>query len=205
MGFTHLDFTSLSRRAVNAQPPGGGAASRYSLTAIILHWLLGLALLGSFGVGLYMVGLPFSPLRLKLFNWHKWAGMTILALSVLRLVWRATHSPPALPVRIANAMPAWQHFAHSATHAALYFLFFAVPLIGWAYSSAAGFPIVVFGVLPLPDLVAANKAWAALIKPWHEASAFALIGLALLHAAAALKHQWLDRDGLIERMWPGRG
>jgi cytochrome b561 len=101
-------------------------------------------------------------------------------------------------------MPAWQHWAHEATHSALYVLFFAVPLIGWAYSSAAGFPIVVFGVLPLPDFVSPDKALAALIKPWHEYSAFALIGLALLHAAAALKHQWRDRDGLVSRMWLGR-
>ena len=83
-------------------------------------------------------------------------------------------------------------------------LYFLVPLIGWAYSSAAGFPIVVFGVLPLPDFVPADKALAEMIKPFHELSAFALIGLAGLHIAAALKHQWIDRDGLINRMLPGR-
>lgn len=177
---------------------------RYSLTAIVLHWVLGLAILGIFAVGLYMTDLPFSPTRLKLYNWHKWAGVTILALSVLRLVWRLTHRPPALPGKISAAMPAWQHWAHHGTHHALYALFFLVPLIGWAYSSAAGFPIVVFGVLPLPDFVPADKALAEMIKPLHELSAFALIGLAGLHIAAALKHQWVDRDGLINRMLPGR-
>ncbi len=177
---------------------------RYSLTAIVLHWVLGLALLGIFAVGLYMTDLPFSPTRLKLYNWHKWAGVTILALSVLRLLWRLTHRPPALPGKISAAMPAWQHWAHHGTHHALYALFFLVPLIGWAYSSAAGFPIVVFGVLPLPDFVPADKALADMIKPLHELSAFALIGLAGLHIAAALKHQWIDRDGLINRMLPGR-
>jgi cytochrome b561 len=130
--------------------------------------------------------------------------MCFLALSVLRLVWRLTHRPPALPAAISTAMPTWQHWASVATHFWLYVLFFAVPLIGWAYSSAAGFPIVVFGVLPVPDLMPADKALAALIKPWHEVSAFALVGLALLHAAAAMKHQWWDRDGLVSRMWPGR-
>jgi len=180
-------------------------SSRYSLTAILLHWVLALAILGLFGVGLYMADLPFSPMRLKLYNWHKWAGITILALSVLRLMWRVTHRPPTLPAHIANAMPAWQHWLHNATHQGLYALFFAVPLIGWAYSSAAGFPIVVFGILPLPDLMAADKALSLLIKPWHEISAFALVSLAFLHVAAAFKHQWFDRDGLIGRMWPGRG
>ena len=178
--------------------------SRYSLVAIVLHWVLGLALLGMVGVGVYMADLPFSPLRLKLYNWHKWAGMSILALSVLRVVWRATHRPPALPANIAQAMPLWQHLAHHGTHYAMYALFFVVPLVGWAYSSAAGFPIVVFGVLPMPDLVAPDKALAEMIKPLHELSAFALVGLVVLHVAAALKHQWIDRDQLINRMWPGR-
>eukprot|EP01030_Chromulinospumella_sphaerica_P020956 gene20956-20882_t len=177
---------------------------RYSLTAIVLHWVLGLALIGIFAVGLYMTDLPFSPTRLKLYNWHKWAGITILALSALRLLWRLTHRPPELPGKISASMPAWQHWAHHGTHHALYALFFLVPLIGWAYSSAAGFPIVVFGVLPLPDFVPADKALAEMIKPFHELSAFALIGLAGLHIAAALKHQWIDRDGLINRMLPGR-
>ncbi|BDT71374.1 cytochrome b561 [Comamonadaceae bacterium OS-4] len=177
---------------------------RYSLTAIVLHWVLGLALIGIFAVGLYMTDLPFSPTRLKLYNWHKWAGITILALSALRLLWRLTHRPPALPSKISAAMPAWQRWAHHGTHHALYALFFLVPLIGWAYSSAAGFPVVVFGVLPLPDFVPVDKALAEMIKPFHELTAFALIGLAGLHIAAALKHQWIDRDGLINRMLPGR-
>ncbi|MDT7518117.1 cytochrome b [Rhodoferax sp. TBRC 17660] len=177
---------------------------RYSLTAIVLHWVLGAALLGIFAVGLYMTDLPFSPTRLKLYNWHKWAGVTILVLSALRLLWRLTHRPPALPGNISKAMPAWQHWAHHGTHHTLYALFFLVPLIGWAYSSASGFPIVVFGVLPLPDFVPVDKALAEMIKPFHELTAFALIGLAGLHIAAALKHQWIDRDGLINRMLPGR-
>ena len=178
-------------------------AARYSHTAIVLHWVLGLTILGLFGMGLYMTSLPFSPARLKLYNWHKWAGITLLALSVLRVLWRATHRPPALPASIAHAMPAWQHWAHHGTHYVMYALFFLVPLIGWAYSSAAGFPIVVFGVLPLPDFVPVDKALAELIKPFHELSAFALVGLAGLHIAAALKHQLVDKDGLIGRMLPG--
>jgi cytochrome b561 len=180
------------------------AMQRYGRTAMALHWVLGLAILGLFGVGLYMTDLPFSPLRLKLYNWHKWAGISILTLSALRLLWRLSHRPPELPIRIVQSMPAWQRWAHHGTHHALYALFFLVPLIGWAYSSAAGFPIVVFGVLPLPDFVPVDKALADWIKPFHELSAFALVGLAGLHMAAALKHQWIDKDGLLQRMLPGR-
>jgi len=169
-----------------------------------LHWVLALALVALFASGLYMTELPFSPWRMKLTNWHKWAGVTLLALSLLRLVWRITHRPPALPVAMEAAMPRWQRVAHHATHHALYALFFIVPLVGWAYSSAYGFPIVLFGVWPLPDWVPADKALAALIKPWHEITAFAMAALVVLHVAAALKHQWIDRDGLLSRMWPGR-
>jgi cytochrome b561 len=172
--------------------------------AIALHWLLALAIVGMFVLGMYMTGLPFSPQRLKLYNWHKWAGVTFLMLSVLRLVWRITHRPPALPTAIASAMPAWQTRIYHATHHLLYLLFFAVPLIGWAYSSAAGFPIVWFGQIALPDLLPADKALAELIKPWHQFSALCLMALAGLHVAAALQHHWVDRDGLLARMLPWR-
>jgi cytochrome b561 len=178
------------------------AAARYSTVAIVLHWLLGLSIFAMFAIGVYMSDLPFSPARLKLYNYHKWAGITFLILSVLRLVWRLVNKPPALPKAIEQAMPTWQTKIYHATHYALYALFFVVPLIGWAYSSAAGFPIVLFGVLPLPDFVSVDKEFAKQIKELHGASAFALIGLALLHIGAALKHHFIDKDGLVSRMLP---
>jgi cytochrome b561 len=175
------------------------ASSRYSFVAIALHWLLALLIVGTFCVGLYMHELPFSPTRLKLYNWHKWAGVTILALSALRLLWRLTHRPPAdLP------MPAWQRLAAHGAHWALYVLFFLVPLAGWAYSSAAGFPIVVFGVWPLPDFVAPDRALADVLKERHATLAFALAAVVALHIAAALKHHFIDRDGQLNRMRPAR-
>ena len=178
--------------------------SRYGATAIALHWLLAVGIVGAFGVGVYMTGLPFSPARLKLYNWHKWAGVTILLLSALRLLWRLTHRPPALPARVQAAMPGWQRVAHHGTHFLMYALFFAVPLLGWAYSSAAGFPIVWFGALPLPDLLPKDKALADAIKPWHAWAAFTLAALVVLHVAAVVKHELIDRDGLLSRMLPGR-
>lgn len=180
------------------------AATRYTLPAIVLHWVLALAILSAFAAGVYLDDLPFSPAKLKLINWHKWAGVSILFLSVVRLAWRLTHRPPALPARIDQAMPGWQRSAYHATHHLMYLLFFAVPLLGWAYSSAKGFPIVWFGVLPLPDLMPANKELADTIKELHGLAAWGLIGLVALHVAAALKHQFIDRDGLLDRMRPGR-
>lgn len=177
------------------------SADRYTPTARWLHALLGLALVGVFAMGLYMTSLPFSPQRLKLYNWHKWAAMLVLGFSVLRLVWRLTHRPPELPAAIRDAMPAWQRAAHHGTHMGLYVLFFAVPLLGWAYSSAAGFPVVLFGLLPLPDWVPVSPELAEVLKPLHRLAAYALAALMLLHVAAALKHALIDRDGLLRRMF----
>jgi cytochrome b561 len=174
--------------------------ARYTTVAIVLHWALAVAIVVSFCVGLTLADMRLSPLRLKLTNWHKWAGITILALSALRLLWRLTHAAPAGP-----PMKAWQSRAAHAAHGLLYALFFAVPLVGWAYSSAAGFPVVAFGVLPLPDFVPVDEALAAAIKPWHGRLAWLLASVVLLHVAAALKHQFIDRDGLLSRMWPGPG
>lgn len=179
------------------------AQSRYTTVAIVLHWLLALVILCIFAVGAYMADLPVSPLKLKLYNYHKWAGICFLVLTTLRLLWRFTHRPPALPTAIEKAMPGWQNRAYHATHYALYALFFAVPLIGWAYSSAAGFPVVLFGVLPLPDFMPVDKEFAKIIKEVHGIAAFSLIGLAGLHIAAAIKHHFFDKDGLINRMLLG--
>ncbi|MBQ1765256.1 MAG: cytochrome b [Aquincola sp.] len=180
-------------------PTPAHPSHRYTLTAIVLHWLLAVLIVGTFLVGWQMADMPFSPQRLKLYNWHKWAGSVILALSALRLLWRLFHRPPAdVP------MTPVQRTAAHATHHLLYLLFFAVPLVGWAYSSAAGFPIVVFGLVPLPDFVPVDKALAAAIKPWHGWLAYSLALLVVLHVAAALKHHFIDRDGLLHRMVPGR-
>lgn len=181
------------------------APTRYSTIAIVLHWVLGLALIGMLGLGVYMTDLSLSPFRMKLYNWHKWAGVAILALSLVRLLWRLTHRPPALPAAMEQAMPGWQKLAHHGTHLALYVLFFAVPLSGWAYSSAAGFPIVFLGLVPLPDFVPVSEPLADILKLGHATLAFTLAGLVLVHIAAAIKHQWIDNDGLLQRMLPGRG
>jgi cytochrome b561 len=172
-------------------------SDRYGRVAIVLHWLLALAILGTLGFGVYMADLPVNPSRLRLYSYHKWAGITILVLSALRLLWRLTHRPPADVV-----MPAWQRRSAHATHWALYALFFAVPLSGWAHSSAAGFPVVWFGVLPLPDFVPVDRPLSQTLKLVHNVFAFLLATLVVVHVAAALKHQFVDRDGLLRRMWP---
>ena len=171
-------------------------SARYTRVAIAFHWLLAFLITGSFAFGLYMVELPFSPARLKQYNWHKWAGITILALSALRLLWRLSHRPPAL----GSSTPSWQSKASQAAHGLLYLLFFAAPLAGWAYSSAAGFPVVYFGLFQLPDFVPRSAELAATLKLTHRFFTYSLAALVVLHVAAALKHQWMDRDRLLARM-----
>jgi cytochrome b561 len=170
---------------------------RYSLPAIALHWLMALGLIGAIAVGWWASEMPMSIQRLKLINWHKWFGITLLLLFVLRLAWRATHRPPA-----PAPMPLWQARTASAVHGLLYLLMAAVPLLGWAYSNAAGFPVVWFGVLPLPDWVGPDKALAATLKEVHGWAAWTLAALIAAHIAGALKHQFIDRDRLLARMWP---
>jgi cytochrome b561 len=194
----------MRHKAMQMKPTESTPNQSYSTVAIVLHWLLAIAIVSVFCVGLVVEDMPLSMSKIKLINWHKWAGVTILFLSVLRLVWRITHRPPALPASIEQAMPGWQRIAYHGTHHLMYLLFFVVPLLGWAYSSAKGYPIVWLGLVPLPDFVPVDKALAEAIEPLHGLAAFSLMGLVALHVGAALKHQFIDRDGLLARMRPQR-
>lgn len=176
------------------------SAPRYTGTAIALHWLIAAGILGTFALGLYMHDLPFSPAKLKLVAWHKWAGVTLFALACLRLAWRLGHRPPDLP----DAMPPAQRRMAGVAHGALYVLMLAIPLSGWLMSSAKGVPTVWFGVLPLPDLVARDAAQAETLQALHQALNYTLLALVAAHAGAALKHHFVDRDDVLQRMLPRR-
>jgi cytochrome b561 len=173
---------------------------RYTRTAIVLHWLIALLVVCGFCIGLYMTGLKFSPAKLSLYSYHKWIGVTIFTLALLRALWRFTHAPPPLPA----ATPAWQRSASGAVHALLYLFILVNPLTGWLYSSAAGVPTVPFGIpaLQLPDLLDRNKELAGSLRFLHMSLNYSLAVLVVLHVAAALKHQFVDRDGLLHRMNP---
>lgn len=174
--------------------------SRYTHTAITLHWLMAAGLIGTFGLGVYMHELPFSPGKLQLYSWHKWAGVTLFGLVLVRLAWRAGHPPPALP----ESTPAVLRRAAGLVHGALYLLMLAIPLSGWLMSSAKGVTTVWFGVMPLPDLLAKDPVLGERLQEVHESLNFALLALVIAHAAAALKHHYLDRDDILARMLPGR-
>ena len=99
-------------------------------------------------------------------------------------------------------MPEWQRRAAAATHAALYALMFAIPLSGWVYSSATGVSVIYLGLVPLPDLVPKDKAAAGILKAVHGTLNFTLLVLVCLHAGAALRHELVERDGVLPRMLP---
>lgn len=173
----------------------------YSGTAKWMHWLVAVLIFANLGLGLTMVDMPgITPTKLRYFNWHKWVGVTVFALVVLRLVWRVTHRPPALP----GSMPAWERRAAAASHAALYVLMFAQPLSGYFYSLAVGFPVVYLGVLPLPVLIEPNPALKEPLVMLHHLLAWAMLALLLVHIGAALKHRFIDHDDVLQRMLPWR-
>ncbi|MES2238042.1 MAG: cytochrome b [Pseudomonadota bacterium] len=171
-------------------------STTYTGTAIAFHWLIALLILAVFPLGVYMHELPLSPTKLQLYSYHKWLGITVLMLAILRVLWRASHRPPALPA----SLPRWQQIATHAVHHSLYFLLVLIPLSGWLMSSAKGFQTVWFGVFPLPDLVTKDKALGDLLQEVHEVLNFTLLGLVSLHILAALKHHFINRDGIFMRM-----
>lgn len=172
---------------------------RYTNTAIALHWLIAVLIIGTFALGLMMTDIPgLTPTKLRYFSWHKWAGVTVLLLAVLRLLWRLVNHAPPYPA----AMPAWQKSAAHALHGLLYVLIFAVPLSGYFYTLAAGVPVVYFGLFELPVLIQPDPALKAVLKEVHYWLNMLMAGLVGMHVAAALKHLVVDRDGIMQRMLP---
>lgn len=173
---------------------------RYNNTAIALHWLIALLIFVAFPLGLYMSDLHLSPTKLQLYSYHKWIGVTVFVLVLVRLLWRATHTPPALPDSISRLQQIGSHIVHGL----LYLLIFAVPVSGWLMSSAKGFKTVWFGVLPLPDLLEKDKALGNLLAEVHQSLNYILLVLVVLHVAAVIKHKLIDRDDILARMLPER-
>lgn len=171
---------------------------RYTTLAIALHWTVAALIFCAFPLGLYMSDLKLSPLKLQLVSYHKWLGVTIFLLVLVRLAWRATHTPPALPASIA----AWQQRAAHGLHHLLYVLMLGIPVSGWLMSSAKGVPVVYLGLVRLPDLVGKDKALGNALQTLHASLNYVLLGLVFLHIAAALKHQFIDRDDTLSRMLP---
>jgi cytochrome b561 len=172
--------------------------SGYTRTAIALHWIIFIMVTCSWVLGQFMSGLPFSPQKLRYVSWHKWSGVTIFALALIRVLWRVYRPAPPLP----DSLSLLQRRAAVAVHALLYVLLLVIPVTGWLYSSAAGVPTVWLGLVQLPDLLQKDKALADALRDLHAGLNWTLLALVLGHAAFALKHHFIDHDDVLGRMIP---
>jgi cytochrome b561 len=179
---------------------------RYDAVAIVLHWTMAAGIVTLIGMGLVMAHAQLAPARLfSLYQLHKSIGITVLLAACLRLAWRLTHKPPALP----DTMPATEKAVAEGAHWLLYLMLFGLPLSGWALVSASplGIPTVLYGVVPWPhlpilaDLVDKVSAEHTIARV-HAWGAYALTAMVVLHAAAALRHRFLLHDQVLSRMLP---
>lgn len=172
----------------------------YSPIAKTFHWLTVLAILCTIPLGVAMLRIQ-GPLQSQLFDLHRSFGALVLALTALRLAWRASHPPPPLP----ESLPAWQHLASRLVHGALYVLLIATPLAGWAATSAYRAPISVFGLFFLPPILAEDRALSEKLFVVHIVLATTLTLSLVMHIGAALYHRFVLHDAVLARMWPGSG
>lgn len=172
--------------------------NRYSRISIFLHWLLAILIVAAFALGSYMTDLSISPSKLKYYSWHKWLGVSILGLVAVRLLARLLKGAPQ---HLASLKP-WEKNLASATHFTLYVLMFVVPISGYLYSYAAGFPVVYLGLVQLPAIIGPYPEFKEAFKEAHEVLTTIMALLVTMHILAALKHRFVDRDETLSRMLP---
>lgn len=183
------------------------ASERYTSVAITLHWLIAIAIVGMILGGWYMSDLPDgAPGQYFLYQMHKSVGITILLLTVARIIWRVMNPPPPLPDDMNGLEKTGSHLVHLG----FYGLMIVMPLTGWLYSSVSvdlDVPTVLYGAISWPDVpfVAGLKTEAAsgVVNFIHSKLAWVAIGLLALHVAGALKHEFSAEEGVLKRMIPG--
>jgi len=178
--------------ALRTSPEQWGSVAKF------LHWSIALLVFVMLIVGLNMDDLPNGPDKIKVYALHKSVGVSILALALLRLLWRVFDPRPADPPGMGT--PA--RIASRLVHFLLYAMLFVMPLSGWLYNSASNFPLKWFGLVTLPALSGPDKELKHLGHEFHETGYVILLVLISIHAAAALKHHFIDRDSVLRRMLP---
>ena len=174
--------------------------ARYGAVAQLFHWAIVALVITQFVLAKRADGL--SPVaKIGVLATHKSVGITILGLALLRLAWRLFNPVPPQP----PGVPGWQQRAAHVSHFLLYALLFITPVLGWLMSSARAFSVSWFGLVTLPDFIAPDKAAFETLHAAHEFMAISLGVLAIVHAAAALKHHFFDRDDVLRRMLPAPG
>ncbi|HEY4173549.1 MAG TPA: cytochrome b [Rhodopila sp.] len=172
-----------------------GVRTRFTVPQRVLHWLMAVCIVAMLFIGVGMVS-TMMPKYLTLVSIHKPLGAAILVLALIRLVVRLIYGAPPLPADLPGPMK----LAAYLSHLAFYGLMIGMPLIGWGMLSAAGYPVVLFGGVHLPAILPRSDTLHALLWDAHFYLAFAFFALILLHAAAALFHGLIRRDGVFEAM-----
>ena len=170
--------------------------TQFGSMAMGLHWLMALLIIGMLTLGLYMVTLPISLQKLKLYGWHKEYGFIILALAFFRLSWRLINVNPRL------TLPILEQIAARLVHWAFYGFLFAMPITGWLITSASGIHSSFFGLFTMPNLIGPNKELLEWFGWMHRWLAYGLIAAIVMHTLAALKHHFYDKDDILRRMLP---
>ena len=177
--------------------PVRNTTTRWGAVAQLLHWAIVVLIIVQFVLG-YQSHWATGLKKLSTVVPHKSWGITILALAVIRLVWRLVNPTPLLP----NDLKPWERTAAHISHYGLYILLFAMPLTGWIASSARSFPVSWFGMVQLPDFVAPNRPLYDSLMTVHYWLSWTLVAIAFLHVGAALKHHFVLKDDVLRRMLP---
>jgi cytochrome b561 len=169
--------------------------THFGVVSIFFHWLMAILIICIIALGLTMTSISRSDFQFKLFRWHKELGILVLMLVVLRLIWRYKNKIPSL-----NFLPAWERMSARGVHWILYACMILMPITGWFMSSAAGISVSFFGLFVMPNFISPNEVAHEWLEDIHVSLAFFLIGVICLHTAAALKHYFIDKDEVMQRM-----
>jgi cytochrome b561 len=169
---------------------------RYAPLAVALHWLLAALLVGQVALGFYMHSIEDDPGADAWHDLHKSIGITIFLLVLVRAVWRLAHRPAELPASV----PRWEAIASSVVQWLLYAGMILLPITGFLGASYTRSGVSFFG-LPLPAWRSPNRDIAEALFEVHETIVWVMMGLVALHALAGLKHAFIDRDRVFQRMW----
>jgi cytochrome b561 len=172
----------------------------YTATARTWHWFTAVLVLAMIPMGITMVNIGPGPLQNTLFDLHRSIGVLLMPVILLRLVYRLRHPPPPLPADI----PAFQQFAASSVHVALYVLLIVQPIVGWIGTSAFRAPINVFWLFELPPIWPEDRAFSDQVFQVHRAIGYLIVLLLAAHIGAALFHHFVRRDRVLLRMWSFR-
>lgn len=178
--------------------PSRSSPTRYGAVAQALHWLIAALIVTQFVLANLADDLPVGAHKLALLARHKSFGMTVLMLTILRLLWRLKNPPPGLP---AGMTPLERMLARTA-HMAFYVLLFAMPLTGWLMSSAKNYSVSWFGLFTWPNLIGKSEPAFDLLRSTHDILSGVLFAIAVLHVLAALKHHFWNKDDVLLRMLP---